>query len=257
MINRIVIIFQPFFPLTFFPMGLIFTVVNINTLVTFNLFPCPLPSNEEKKSIIKSVNRIWNIKKDWQTGDETDTVFLYPHLLRVHGSLHERLRLLHQNEENLNQEINSLMVDIDHEFEKIYDLNAEAITQVRNVASRRPIDKVWNENNGDLINKEKFYASDVLQYILGCLFGRWDIHLAINETKDIFDSDPKPKRFADGALTASVGDNYPVNIFTNGILIADEANPNDITRNIKFALSKIFIGNWDRLNKVFANYFRL
>ena len=217
-----------------------------------NLFPCPTPSLEEKGEIVKRAKRIWDIKRDWRTGDETDSVFLYPHLLGAKGDLHERLRTLQQNEEILNQEINSLMVDIDHEFEKIFLLNERAITQVRNVASRRPVDKVWNENNGDLLNKWKFYVSDVLQYSLGCLFGRWDIHYAINRINAIIDSYPKPKRFAAGALTSDTGDNYPIKIFEDGILIADESNPNDITRNINIVLAKIFKENCESFEQDFC-----
>lgn len=205
-----------------------------------NLFPCPTPSLEEKGEIVKRAKRIWNIKRGWGTGDETDTVFWYPHLLGAQGDLRERLSNLQQNEEELNQEINTLMVDIDHEFEKIFLLNGRAIAQVRNVASRRPADKVWNENNGDLLNKWKFYVSEVFQYSLGCLFGRWDVRHAINGVNAIIDPDPKPKRFAAGGLTDGTKNNYPIKIFENGILIADENNPNDITRNINIVLAKIF-----------------
>ena len=212
-----------------------------------NIFPSPKPEPDKRKAVAEKAKKIWEIKRDWQIGDETDTVFLIPHLLMVTGNLSERISELLKIEMKSNDEINMLLDQIDFDFEEIYALNKQAILQVRNTATYRPKDKVWLEGPCDTSGKEIFFIADVIQYVIGCIFGRWDLRY-INNLPQLLplELSQPPNRYANGALLAkNVCSDYPIKIVWDGILVDDVSNQFDITRNVRIVLSNIFGDSWD------------
>ena len=212
-----------------------------------NIFPSPKPERDKRKAVAEKAKKIWEIKRDWQIGDETDTVFLIPHMLMVTGNLSERISELLRIEMKSNDEINMLSEQIDLDFEEIYDLKKQAILQVRNTATYRPKDKVWLEGPCDTSGKEIFFISDLIQYVIGCIFGRWDLSYINNLPKLLPpDLNQPPNRYANGALFANnVRSDYPIKIVWDGILVNDVSNHLDITRNVRIVLSNIFGDSWD------------
>lgn len=112
-------------------------------------------------------------------------------------------------------------------------------------------------SNGYLDPRELLHEStNVVSWLLGCSFGRWDIRFAIGERQPPELPDP----FAPlpvcppGMLQNAVGlpaepkdiaVNYPLRISWPGILVNDENHPEDIVARIEDALKLVWKDRWE------------
>jgi hypothetical protein len=88
-------------------------------------------------------------------------------------------------------------------------------------------------------------ATAFASFIVGCLFGRWDIRFAtgeklIPELPDPFDPLPaySPGMLKRGDLED--GNSYPIAIAESGILVDDPDNPDDVVRRVQSVLAVLF-----------------
>jgi hypothetical protein len=103
-------------------------------------------------------------------------------------------------------------------------------------------------------------TADLLAYVLGCAFGRWDIRFATGERPapeppDPFDPLPvcPPGMLQNGAglpaATSDVPSSYPLRITWPGILVDDEASEEDIERRTRDVLAVLFPDRADAITE--------
>jgi len=148
-----------------------------------NCFPNPPSSKEFYEEVVDSAKEIWQLKRLWQQGDETDTVFLCPWILH-HGyqilsfGIDSSLK-----EEKKSDEIISNNTEIIETcFESIYRIPKSELFLVRNYSKQRPKERVWLEGPEDPQAKSYEHIKTLISYSIGCVFGRWDIRMGVDQT---------------------------------------------------------------------------
>jgi hypothetical protein len=100
-------------------------------------------------------------------------------------------------------------------------------------------------------NSDNAFAFYIIQIIMGCIVGRWDVRFATGENSAPELSDPFAPlpvcppgmlQNAEGlpAAPSDVPADYPLEINWNGILVDDAGNPHDIEKHLRDALHVIW-----------------
>lgn len=199
-----------------------------------NIFPSPLPNSDDKHKIINAARTIWNLKRAWGSGNETDIIFIRPLIMNESGStLAEKINALAEKEASFDREISKAMKQIDENFESIYRLSQDSVSEMQRVINRRPVDKVWiggPTEKPEKPEKTVYWVADLLSYAIGCLYGRWDIRISFRASIVLppADLNSQPPRHAYGSLLGTSGRvclkapaAYPLSIAWDGILVND------------------------------------
>lgn len=92
-------------------------------------------------------------------------------------------------------------------------------------------------------------ASSLVSYLLGCVFGRWDVRVATGERHlpdlpDPFDPlpvcSPGMLQGEDGLPLRSTPEGYPLSIDWDGILVDDPGHPDDLMTRIRQVLEVVY-----------------
>ena len=148
-----------------------------------NVFPSPICGPEEREQIVNQVRTIWDVKRHWQTGDETDWVFSLPRLVAQAGSsLASRCNSVAAREKECDGLIDTGHGALDAFFERIYSIEGEELAVLRNHAQNRPTDRIWAGGPQNEADKFTVAVGESISYIVGCLYGRWDVRIAIDQS---------------------------------------------------------------------------
>lgn len=185
----------------------------------------PMPDFDEKKSQIeKIVGSIIHIKRKFFSYDETN--------LEYHGLL-AQLGII----SSVEAAINSLQSNITTDNERYLDLvcqnddlwmnlakidcDSEFRKALNEYKSRRPYEELLSINGISSLNiiDKKVMAQEIIQEMVGMVFGRWDVAYVkgekpVPEFEDVFDALP----FMPVVSLDDVPAGYPISIPTDGIL---------------------------------------
>ena len=194
----------------------------------------PVPKIEEKYSI-KLCEMAYNatiLKIGSLTYNETSCNFTVPLLLRIRKNT--LVEVIDENQKWA-KEIEDKLIAYQEKADllsyDLYNVTEEDREEIEKTIDVRPspINDIWVNNFES--------TSDLLSYIIGCTYGRWDIRLALekNRSKLIIDPFSPIPSCPIGMLCDDKGlplntspDNYPIEISWDGILVDDEGHPSDI-----------------------------
>jgi len=127
------------------------------------------------------------------------------------------------------------LVDLEHDLQEAVSLRS---------AER-------NNNNDENVNGKLDAADRFCSYLVGCVYGRWNIRYATGEISRPELSDPftplpvcpigslKDKHGLP-AEPKDVPEDYPLNVFWEGILVSEKGNKADIVENVRSAIKIIW-----------------
>ncbi len=147
--------------------------------------PFPNPNTPVREELAKSVRRIIELKRGADTENELNHSFSTPSLLRVHGTgLLSQLKMWQGQGANAGQELNQCQRDIDDLALSLYGIGEKdrlVIEHVLAYTGAAPSDQEGAEG-GTVADNTNVLAltADLVSYLLGCVFGRWEIRLAID-----------------------------------------------------------------------------
>lgn len=217
-----------------------------------NLFPCPIVDIKTRISIGQCVNRIWILKQKWQTGDESDIVFISPRIFSLdRDSLNNCVDKMIQTEANFNKEITVLTESVNDMINEIYKLETNEIRMIDEYTKSCQKDQVWIDAPSSIIERKFEHIASVISASFGFVFGRWDIRFATGEKvshalPDPFEPipvcPPGMLQNHNGLPVSSqdVPDDYPLRIIWSGIMVDDEGQPEDIVARVRETIKIIW-----------------
>jgi hypothetical protein len=150
------------------------------------------------------------------------------------------------------QSLNKKLVSTQNRIDEIIGLSYGLGNRSLNLNSSSPIDNSVFENSVDIIQ----ITRSIVSYLLGCIYGRWDIRCT-NREVDLYNSpdpfDPLPT-FPPGMLISdqkfpytddTIIANYPLEITWTGILVDDKNHKNHIVNRLRDALGIIRLNRAD------------
>jgi hypothetical protein len=218
-----------------------------------NKFPCPPSSTDDKNNIVNYAKKIWNIKKNWQLGDETDIVFIKPRIFNYENliKLNNKIELILKLENESNNEINHSLIEIDKLFIKIYKISPFNTANVNKYISKRIIDKVWLDGPDMKHDKINTIIDEMFSYLIGCIFGYWNVLNVTQKKYDLTNEnffDFPIQRFAYGTLLyeglpakpKDMPESYPLRLTWSGIIVDDEGYKEDIVSRTREAMEVVW-----------------
>jgi len=205
-----------------------------------NLYPVPKLDTTNKSAIANHAKEIWLVKQSWQTGDETDIIFSKPRLFFTKGSaLKEKIYNLNKLENESNDKIRTLTKKINEDLYLSYNLSNDDIKLIENYCSRMPLDRVWLEGPEEEAPKFYEHLDALFSFIIGCIFGRWDI-TKISNQKETYLPKPFDPPLPCQPATLEDNNNRSRNFVWKDILVIDEGNPEDIIARVREAIEVIW-----------------
>lgn len=192
-----------------------------------NLLPMPEcdNKNEEIKSIFKE---IIYLKRSWFSLDETNLEY---HGLISHFDLHQSLKdNFEKMQEELTKDYDLYEEDVKHNDDLWMDLaeikpESEFRQTLNEYKKKRPYEELLSIDDASTNNiiDKKVMAQEIVQELVGIVFGRWDIRYTkdkkVPEFGDVFDPLPFMPVVA---LKDSEKDGYPLDIPEDGIIKGDD-----------------------------------
>lgn len=203
------------------------------------------------------------IKRDWDTANETSHVFRLPVPLQAPGeTLAARGAAWETQIAAGEAKIVSYQREIDDRAFSLYgivDADRRAMeatlvgasttldgdAEITDTVPSDPDDELETEAGGDPTR----YVLDLLSYAVGCAFGRWDLRLATGERT----SPPLPDPFAplpvcspgmlvgdDGLPVITPPPGYPLAVALDGLLVDDPGDEWDIVRRVQAVLELLW-----------------
>lgn len=215
--------------------------------------PFPLLSNSDAKSIGDLAIRFHNIKRDLDSKNEISHVFLRPTLVKFRDftiqNSNEVFRVHHSQQIKI---LNKIQQEIDILCYRLYEIPNDEKDEIERISQREL--KNTSNNEDEKSNKEeiidfRYNVIDLLSYLLGSLFGRWDIRYATGEKQPPELPDPFAPLPAcspgmlqgeDGLPLNEAPLGYPLKIDDDGILVDDEYHPEDIIARIREVLALLW-----------------
>ena len=194
------------------------------------------PLTERMKASIPQVadlaRRVWEIKADWQTGDETDVQFCGPWLFHLSGgNLSNALAELADRQLRANSEMRALWDEINRTVVEAYSLTSDEARDLDSRTSMWPIDTLGYGSGAAATGTLPSHLADAVSYAVGVVFGRWIedpgplVDLCGQRLESFWHGLPRhqPARSAERRETVS-------------ILVDDPGLPADITSMVRQAL---------------------
>lgn len=200
-----------------------------------NIFPTPDLTSKTMIEIGKICEKIVQLKSILFSGDETSPTFMSTtEFFSINNNFldkcHEIIKDINFNEEKLNRLIYNS-----------YNLKVQEIDFIEKRCTKMPSNGFWFGS----IN-EKLKAKLTLSYVIGLLFGRWDIYKATceNEASMLpgriynFSICPQGMLQNENGLPSQQEKivRYPIRIHLNGIIVNDEGHTDDIIRRMNDVL---------------------
>jgi len=239
-----------------------------------NSLPIPPFGDSDTTEISKRAKNLWEIIRNAHMSMETDPHFhsLFSLLSEFYdknsrSSFQELIKLFEYTENSVILEIEEID-KIAIRILKLSDLEKHALVDS---SSSRPKISIFAWSNGNISLKERktYFVNAMLSYFVGCIFGRWDVRLVLNNIHsprppDHFDSLPTcppgmlvgtdglPAKegqivseewlraresvldIPENIPRSTISDNeYPLKIDWDGILVDDPGHIDDISRRVK------------------------
>jgi len=132
--------------------------------------PIPRPSTKQKRQIYNCVESVFQMKRDWDDGNETSTRFVHPWMLRVvHANFDvpSRLTRLCQQEELEETCIQSLYAELNDAVYRLYNIADTTRLVIEEAMGERPSEILWPEmgrKDGDQKRMEHVWR--LLSYVV-------------------------------------------------------------------------------------------
>lgn len=219
----------------------------------------PIPivrlTNTSQNLIASATLIIVTIKQKWSSVIETSSDFLMP-TVQIPYRLFDSLKSLYMRLTSLFTKDSMLISSSRREIDEIVlvetELSEEDIGEIQGLVSDYPPDTPclvsYSGNEAEVLAT---ITRDFTSYIIGTIFGRWDICYAIGATtiKELPDPfTPLPvcppgmlqNKKGLPASPQDVPEDYPLRISWSGILVDDEGQPEDIVNRVREAIEVIW-----------------
>ena len=217
----------------------------------------PIPDNKNSY-LSKLAEEIVAIKMEWLSRSENSIYFCcisnnlkQTTTLRDSFNSEKFLALQHQNQIQVNQGLIDNYADL---LYKVTTTDSKILADMLGSPRRETISKDLDpESDGYNITS---FSRRIVSYLIGAVFGRWDIRFSTGERKKECLPDPFlplpyiPPGILDASNNYSLKfeeplPHYPLAIPQLGILVDDARHPNDIAGLIRLALREIWENNAD------------
>lgn len=221
-----------------------------------NLFPSFKKEDSLLESIGSRSKQIYEVKSNWHRGDETDPVFISTFIFNSYPFSNEDLNTLCKRIFSIYTKKTEAICKWDDEIDKNlqdhFKLDEEERKELfERTATRQKLSLWTNHETIDLNIFTKELIAELISYMFGNVFGRWDIRYAIGQKElpkllDPFAPLPvcSPGMLQnDQGLPASehdIPDDYPLCVSWSGILVDDEAQTEDIVARVREAIEVIW-----------------
>lgn len=217
-----------------------------------NKLPLP-PFNNKSHEIGEITRNVFELLRKTNTCLETNSLYISPRPL-VEWSL---LDLPLNSFANLYSSIKKGIQDQDAEIENaVYDLlkisEIERIEIVNNSVNRPELLPLGGlDTTSDGVRENKWHSHNIMGYLIGCSFGRWDVRYSTGEKEPPELPDPfaplpvcplgmLQNKHGLPAGPQDVPEEYPVRITWSGILVDDEGHPEDIITRVREVIEVIW-----------------
>lgn len=228
---------NPFSVLAFFNSRIFQTLINLycgqhKYPGYVHLLPTPDWESEQMKIAARIAEKIYFKKFAFEASDETSPYFFYENTEKF-WSINYIEKMVAEKEE-----VHLLESKVNDLIEESYQLNEAAIQYVEKYSEKEP-------STGGVIDSDptRFWANNLFHYIIGCVFGRWDIRLT-KTNKDLPKySNPfiEIPHFPPAYLNANDDlDNYPLDINFKGVYSSDYSSGGDLLIQIEKAFCVVF-----------------
>jgi len=211
--------------------------------------PCP------QYSLIKSTSdigkKVLSLFLSASEINETSPIFFRPfhRLIKTEPSLNEHFKMHNSIIQHHSQLVQKLCFQIDEIVAQAYGISFDDAYDIENLISEneKPNVVFLNRFKRSYLESVEFQIS----YILGCIFGRWDIRYTNGEKNppklyDAFDPLPvnSPGRLQKYLKTSeNIKENisdYPLRINMTGVIVIDEGHSEDIITRIREAIKVVW-----------------
>lgn len=223
--------------------------------------PVPSLATQAGQHIGEVARRCVDLKRQFDTGDETTHVFHHPFLVRyLESTLEAGVAAWEQALKQAAEMLCHEQDVIDELAARIYGIDAadiESLTAQVALSSEVVAKEVYGK--GDYESGDNL-VGELILYAAGVAFGRWDIRSAIDRTQPLELPDPFSPlpgcspgmlQAADGlpAKPEDVADDYPLRIDWDGILVDDPERQDDIVRRVREVLEVIWKDRAEAIEK--------
>ena len=214
-----------------------------------NLLPIPKYSSKADE-IIRIVSNVIDIKRYWQSYDETNIEYRGIITYLEHGSIKDALLLLQERLYSDAQQYYKLTFENDETWMELaaIDEHNPLRQTLFEYKTKRPSEElitIDGASNNNVLNT-KVMAQEIIQELVGFAFGRWDISYAMGkelpEFGGIFDELPFMPKVS---LDAKNLDGYVLDIPSDGILVGNAEHRLSIVSAVRAAMRAIWKDNAD------------
>jgi hypothetical protein len=218
--------------------------------------PVPATEASELEHFTRPVQSAINLKRYFDSVNDTSHVFHLPALLQVTGdTLTERTASWRKQVDHAKQRLSEIQNEVDDIAYRLYGIKDEdrrAMALTAKTHASAPDEETEDAEESDVEQAPtdgRQLAVGLISYVVGCLFGRWDVRLAVRAARGDLTRPQLPDPFAPlpvcspGMLTDHEGfplraapPDYPLALDTGGILVDDEHHRDDIVRRTREVL---------------------
>jgi hypothetical protein len=212
--------------------------------------PLPSPFDAVRMPLTRFARDISSIYAETSCLDETDTGFFWSGIWRTSQSLGEIGRLVNEWLEKSRRRVDTLLRQLDSLISDAYRVTAA----------------VFPSNDYQTM-EEAFFVEDqerklvrlLVSFLVGCVFGRWDVRFATRErlapelpepfaplpicSPGMFQGEDGLPRSPEAGRRLREEGLYPLDVAWDGILVDDPEHPFDLERRVHFALAVLWAGN--------------
>jgi hypothetical protein len=217
--------------------------------------PLPPISAPDSDLLNQKVQVCIQLKQMLDSPNEISHLFHLPALLMAKdNSLKKGINIWQLRVQDIKQQLLSEQYKIDQFVSQLYGLSEEDLQVTRKIQMNEETleqakSQVEEEETIEISENDDKLVSDLLSYVVGCSYGRWDIRYAtserlISEFPDPFAPLPvcSPGMLTgnDGLSLLETPPNYPLAIKWDGILVDDPDHFDDIIRRTHEVLAVIW-----------------
>jgi hypothetical protein len=222
----------------------------------------PIPHLSKEMALL--AEKAWLVGKESKPYTEINHAFVIPmqgH--RVCTSLKEITEERQTRVSSFKTKLNALQAEAEILAINAYELcdnDLNSMKKLPGVSAAREKENDDGEGEGDVLTKKGISktAADIFSWLIGLIYGRWDIRFATNEHQaselpgpfDPLPSCPPGMLQSSDNLPAKPTDlpvDYPIRINWDGILVDDPEHGEDIVRRVKEILKFIWEGTAEEI----------
>lgn len=180
---------------------------------------------------------------------EGDALFVSPIIKKSITDMAESLSILR---DSTNRTIKDSLETIDALVDSAYQVDSRVLEQIVLAESLDGDDEDQRDDENEYeeaddgrgtFGSKNDVSAQVISYLVGCIFGRWDIRFASGDKsapshKELFD--PLPSHPPGALIDSSAHSHYPQEISSLGILVDDEGDRYDIVARTRDAIKFIW-----------------